>query len=74
MNGIATMLVAMCHQVSGSDLKGSPVLDRLSAGGVTTFVGHDAANIGDPDFLAYSSAIKADNVELAEARRRGSRP
>jgi UDP-N-acetylmuramate--alanine ligase len=70
MNGIATMLVAMCHQVSGSDLKGSPVLDRLSARGVTTFVGHDAANIGDPDFVAYSSAIKADNVELAEARRR----
>ena len=71
MNGIATMLVAMGHQVSGSDLKGSPVLDRLSGLGVTTFIGHDAAHIGDPDFLAFSSAIKADNVELAEARRRG---
>ncbi len=70
MNGIATMLVAMGHQVSGSDLKGSPVLDRLRGLGVTTFIGHDAANIGDPDFVAFSSAIKADNVELAEARRR----
>jgi UDP-N-acetylmuramate--alanine ligase len=70
MNGIATMLVAMGHRVSGSDLKGSPVLDRLSGLGVTTFIGHDAANIGDPDLVAFSSAIKPDNVELAEARRR----
>ncbi len=71
MNGIATLLVAMGHRVSGSDLQPSPVLDRLSRLGVETFVGHDAANVGRVDFLAFSSGIKADNVELVEARRRG---
>ena len=73
MNGIATLLVAMGHRVSGSDLQPSPVLDRLSRLGVETFVGHDAANVGRVDFLAFSSGIKADNVELVEARRRGIR-
>ena len=31
MNGIASMLVAMGHFVSGSDVKGSAVLERLNA-------------------------------------------
>jgi len=57
--------------VSGSDLKSSAVLDRLAALGVKTFVGHDAENVGDVDFVAFSTAVKADNVELSEARRRG---
>jgi UDP-N-acetylmuramate--alanine ligase len=71
MNGIATMLVAMGHQVSGSDLKSSAVLDRLASLGVKTYVGHAAENVGDADFVAFSTAIKAGNVELSEARRRG---
>ena len=29
MNGIAALLVAMGHSVSGSDLQSSPVLERL---------------------------------------------
>ena len=71
MNAIATVLVAMGHQVSGSDMHASPVLERLEALGVRTFVGHDAANVGDADIVAFSTAVKADNVELVEARRRG---
>jgi UDP-N-acetylmuramate--alanine ligase len=72
MNAIATVLVAMGHQVSGSDMHASPVLERLEAHGVRTFVGHDAANVGDADIVAFSTAVKADNVELVEARRRGT--
>ena len=72
MNGIATLLAAMGHKVSGSDLQASPVLDRLDGLGVETFVGHDAANVGGADFVAFSSAIRSDNVELTEARRRGT--
>ncbi len=71
MNGIATMLLAMGHRVSGSDLKNSVVLERLGALGVKTFVGHDGSHVGGADFVAFSSAVKAGNVELAEARRRG---
>ena len=71
MNAIATVLAAMGHQVSGSDMHASAVLERLEALGVHTFVGHDAANVGDADIVAFSTAVKADNVELVEARRLG---
>jgi UDP-N-acetylmuramate--alanine ligase len=71
MNGIATMLLSMGHRVSGSDLKNSVVLERLAALGVQTFVGHDPGHIRGADFVAFSSAVKANNVEIAEARRRG---
>jgi UDP-N-acetylmuramate--alanine ligase len=71
MNGVATMLLAMGHRVTGSDLKNSAVLERLGALGVKTYVGHDASHVGEADFVAFSSAIKASNAELAEARRRG---
>ena len=72
MNGIATMLVAMGHQVSGQRSEGSPVLDRLSAAsGSRPSSGTTRRILDEADFVAFSSAIKADNVELAEARRRG---
>jgi UDP-N-acetylmuramate--alanine ligase len=70
MNTIASVLVAMGHRVSGSDQKMSPVLERLQTQGVRTYVGHDAANVGDVDAVAYSTAVQEDNVELVEARRR----
>ena len=33
--------------------------------------GHDAAHVGDADVVVYSSAVRPDNPELVEARRRG---
>jgi UDP-N-acetylmuramate--alanine ligase len=71
MNGIAALLVAMGHIVSGSDLQGSPVLERLDGLGIQTFTGHDPANVSGADIVAFSTAVSASNVELAEARRRG---
>ena len=47
MSAIATVLAAMGHQVSGSDLKESAGLERLRALGVAVHVGHDAANLPD---------------------------
>jgi UDP-N-acetylmuramate--alanine ligase len=72
MNAIATVLRAMGHEVSGSDLQASPVLERLERLGVRTFVGHDAAHVGAAEIVAFSTAVKPDNVELVEARRRGA--
>ena len=59
MSAIATVLASMGHRVSGSDLKGSAFLDRLRALGVDVRVGHDAANVGDVDVVAASTAIPA---------------
>jgi UDP-N-acetylmuramate--alanine ligase len=70
MSAIASVLVAMGHRVSGSDLRESPGLDRLRALGVTVSVGHDAAHVGDADLVTMSTAIPRNNPELVAARDR----
>jgi UDP-N-acetylmuramate--alanine ligase len=71
MSAIATVLAAMGHTVTGSDLKDSPVLDRLRAAGLTVAVGHRPDNLGTPDVVTVSSAVGESNPEVVEARRRG---
>ena len=39
--------------------------------GIPVAIGQKAENIGDADLVVYSAAIKPDNPERAEARRRG---
>lgn len=71
MSAIARILLSRGHQVSGSDLKRSPVIDALKALGLAGYEGHDAAHVGDAEMVVTTSAAKEDNPELAEARRRG---
>ncbi len=71
MSAIATVLAAMGHRVSGSDLKDSPGLDRLRAQGVDVWVGHAASHLGAVDAVAISTAIPERNPEVAAARERG---
>jgi UDP-N-acetylmuramate--alanine ligase len=69
MSGIAEVLLNLGYQISGSDLKDSPVTRRLAALGAVIFGGHAAANISSADVVVTSSAISVDNPEVAEARR-----
>jgi UDP-N-acetylmuramate--alanine ligase len=71
MSAIATVLHAMGHRVSGSDLRESGVTERLRSLGVEVAIGHQAANVGDADVLTRSTAVGPDNAEVSEARRRG---
>ena len=72
MSAIAEVLATMGHRVSGSDLRMSPVLDRLRAAGVDAAVGHDAANLGPGvQAVALSTAVSPENPEVQEAWRRG---
>lgn len=71
MSAIASVLKAMGHTVSGSDLKDSPNASRLASSGVTVFVGHEASNTSGADLITYSPAVPESNVELIEARSRG---
>ena len=71
MSAIATVLHAMGHRVSGSDLRESGVTERLRALGVEVAIGHDAAHVGDADLLTRSTAVGPDNPEVVEAQRRG---
>ena len=73
MSAVARVLLAEGIPVSGSDAKDSSGLRALGALGARTFVGHDAAHVADADTVVVSTAIREQNPELAEARRRGLR-
>ncbi len=71
MSAIAAVLAAMGHQVTGSDVKDAPILDRLRRLGVGVAVGHDAAHVADCDVVTVSTAVPSTNPEVAAARRAG---
>ncbi|MBI4551641.1 MAG: UDP-N-acetylmuramate--L-alanine ligase [Candidatus Latescibacteria bacterium] len=71
MSGLAELLLRLQYEVSGSDLKRSPVTDRLGRLGATIYEGHDAAHLGPADVVVYSAAIRPENPELSAARERG---
>jgi UDP-N-acetylmuramate--alanine ligase len=73
MSAIASVLSAMGHDVTGSDLKASPALDRLATTGVRVQVGHDGALMQNAELLSISTAIPDDNFEVVQARSRGLR-
>ena len=73
MSGIARILLARGVRVSGSDRRDTPTLLALRALGARVEVGHDPAHLGDADTVVVSTAIRADNPELATARERGLR-
>ena len=68
MRNLARLLHARGIEVSGSDIKDSVYLRELSRAGVATHVGHDATNLGTPDAVIISSAIRHGNPELEAAR------
>jgi UDP-N-acetylmuramate--alanine ligase len=73
MSGIARIMIARGVKVSGSDAAASALLTTLAGEGADVHVGHAAENVDGADTLVVSTAIREDNPELAEARRRGLR-
>jgi len=71
MSAIATVLQGMGHRVTGSDLKASPVTERLAGQGIAVAIGHRPDNLGDADAVTFSPAVGRRNPELVEAERRG---
>lgn len=69
MSGIAELLLNLGYQVSGSDVRESPVTRRLSALGGKISIGHQASNVEGTNVVVTSSAVRPDNVEVVEAKR-----
>jgi UDP-N-acetylmuramate--alanine ligase len=68
MSGIAEVLINMGFAVTGSDLRMTAVTERLVQLGGRVQVGHRPENVHGADVVVVSSAVRADNVEAAEAR------
>jgi UDP-N-acetylmuramate--alanine ligase len=71
MSGLALVCARRGAEVSGSDRSDSSYLERLRAAGLDPVVGHDAANVPAGADVVVSTAIAADNPELALAQERG---
>jgi UDP-N-acetylmuramate--alanine ligase len=69
MSGIAEVLLTIGYAVSGSDVRSSPVVERLRKLGASIYEGHRAENIHGAHVVVVSSAVAADNVEIVEAQR-----
>src|SRR2546421_5076653 len=67
MSGIAEVLLTLGYKVSGSDLKNSPVTERLAGLGAIIFEGHCIENITGAEVVVTSSAIARDNPEVSAA-------
>ncbi|MCT9090639.1 UDP-N-acetylmuramate--L-alanine ligase [Streptomyces sp. ASQP_92] len=68
MSGIAKILAQRGAQVAGSDAKESATAEALRALGATVHIGHAAGHLAsDATCVVVSSAIRADNPELARA-------
>ncbi len=73
MSAIARILLARGQAVRGSDVKSTPLLERLRAEGVGVTIGHDAANVRGAHTVVVSSAIDRRNPEYVAAQRHGIR-
>ncbi|CAN2194291.1 MurC UDP-N-acetylmuramate-alanine ligase [Candidatus Nanopelagicaceae bacterium] len=68
MSGLARIALSHGITVSGSDAKDSTVLSALGALGAQVRPAHLADQIHGADFVIFSTAIGANNVELVRAR------
>ncbi len=70
MSALAEALMAKGLSVTGSDSSVGVHTERLVSKGVEVFIGHDAKNVGNADALICTAAVKEDNPEICEARKR----
>ena len=71
MSGIAGLLLALGHRVSGSDKVTTVETGRLCSRGLQFSSPHTAEAVRDADIVIFSSAIKPGNVAYDEAHRLG---
>ena len=70
MGGIAEVLHTLGLEVTGSDCTPSAMTARLRELGVRVDIGHDPGHVAHAEVVVVSAAIRSDNPEVAEARRR----
>jgi UDP-N-acetylmuramate--alanine ligase len=67
MGGIAEVLLNLGYRVSGSDLKGNAVTERLVRLGAEIHIGHRAEQVAHANVVVVSSAVAPDNPEVLAA-------
>jgi UDP-N-acetylmuramate--alanine ligase len=73
MSALAHLYLERGDIVSGSDASSSEVTEALAAAGAGIATGHAEDNLGNPELVVISTAIRDYNPELVAAHRRGIR-
>jgi len=68
MSGIAELLINLGYTVSGSDLKLTPITQRLEKKGARIFQGHAKNQIQGANVVVTSTAISKENPEVIQAK------
>ena len=71
LSALARFLKFRGFEVSGSDIKETPITKTLRSEGIEVNIPHDSRNIKDQDIVIYSAVIKELNPEMIEARKKG---
>ena len=70
MSGLSLIMKGQGFKVQGSDINSSKNLDRLKKEKIKIFLNQAKKNIKDATIIVISSAIKNNNPELIEAKRK----
>jgi UDP-N-acetylmuramate--alanine ligase len=70
MSGVAEILHNLGYKITGSDVSENDNIFRLNKLGIKTFLGHKPENVKNAAVVVKSTAIKDDNLEIIEARKR----
>jgi len=71
LSALARFLKRNGYEISGSDMKESHITRLLQKEGITVSTPQTASNITNQSIVIHSAAVKADNVELLEAKKKG---
>ena len=70
MSGLSLIMKGMGFNVQGSDILNNKNIDRLKKNKIKISIGHKKKNINKATILVISSAIKKNNPELIQAKKK----
>ena len=70
MSGLALIMKRMGFNIQGSDVQNNKNIERLQKSKIRINIKHNKKNISKATIVVISSAIKKNNPELIEAKKR----
>ena len=70
MSGLSLIMKRKGFKVQGSDISNNKNVERLKKEKIKIFLGHSKKNLKNATLIVISSAIKKNNPELIEAKKK----
>ena len=70
MSGLSLIMKSKGFRIQGSDISSNKNIERLKKEKIKIFIGHKKQNLKNATIVVISSAIKKNNPELLEAKRK----